>query len=429
MYWDKEIETMPRAALGELQLKRLQNIVKRAAEAPFYKQLGLADYRVDSIADLTRLPFTTKQDLRDSYPYGMVCTDLDNVVRLHSSSGTTGTPTVVYHSMNDIKAWTELVARCMYMAGIRKSDTFQNMVGYGMFTGGMGLHYASELVGCLTVPTGPGNTKRQLKFLKEFDVSAVHVIPSYALHLADAMEAMQLDPKEYLPNLRIAIMGAEPHTEETRQKVEEFFGIDAFNMYGLSEMNGPGVAFECPEKNGLHIWEDSFLVEIVDPETLKPVPDGELGELVVTTLNREAMPLVRYRTKDLTRIIPGDCPCGRTHRRIERISGRSDDMLIIKGVNIFPMQIEEVLIGTPGVGRNYQIVLESRGHNDHMIVRVELDPALFNGELSSLEALRKKITLALRDELLITPEVDLCEPGGIPVAQGKAVRVVDNRKG
>mgnify|MGYP003761296131 CR=1 FL=1 len=349
------------------------------------------------------------------------------MVRLHSSSGTTGTPTVVYHSAKDIDRWTELVARCLYMIGVRKNDVFQNMIGYGLFTGGLGLHYGAERIGCLTIPTGPGNTRRQLKFMKDFRTSVIHVIPSYALHLADEVERLGIDPRQEFPFFRYALLGAEPHTEETRRKVEDFFGIKAFNSYGLSEMNGPGVAFECPLQQGMHIWEDAFLVEVVDPDTLEPVLPGRTGELVLTTLDRRAMPILRYRTKDLTSIIDEPCECGRTHRRITRITGRSDDMLILKGVNIFPMQIEAVLIGIPGVGRNYQILLETKDHNDHMTVKVEIDPSIPVDDYRSLEELRRKIVRELRDEILITPDVVLCEPGGIPVAQGKAVRVVDRR--
>ena len=428
VYWDKEIECIKKDQLKELQLQRLKETLTRAAKAPFYKDRGLGDYTIGDLNDIRKLPVTTKQDLRDAYPYGMVCTSLDEVIRLHSSSGTTGTPTVVYHSAKDIDMWTELVARCMYMMGVRKNDVFVNMIGYGLFTGGLGLHYGAERLGCLTIPTGPGNTKRQLKFMKEFNATLIHVIPSYAMYLADSIESMGIDPKKEFPAFKFAIMGAEPYSEETRTKVEDFFGIDAFNSYGLSEMNGPGVAFECPEKNGTHIWEDAYLIEIVDPDTLEPIPDGEQGELVITTLTREAMPIIRYRTKDLTSILPGECACGRTHSRLQRITGRSDDMMILKGVNIFPIQIEAVLIGIPGVGRNYQILLETKGNNDHMIVKVELDANTFIDDYKSLETLRKKITHELRDEILITPEVDLCEPGSIPVAQGKAVRVIDNRK-
>ncbi len=427
MYWDRRCECIERDELEELQIKRLKKTVKRASKAPFYRDRGVGDAKIDDLSDIRKLPFTTKDDLREAYPFGMLSCKPDEVVRLHSSSGTTGTPTVVYHSAKDIDRWTELVARCLYMIGVRKNDVFQNMIGYGLFTGGLGLHYGAERIGCLTIPTGPGNTRRQLKFMKDFRTSVIHVIPSYALHLADEVERLGIDPRQEFPFFRYALLGAEPHTEETRRKVEDFFGIKAFNSYGLSEMNGPGVAFECPLQQGMHIWEDAFLVEVVDPDTLEPVLPGRTGELVLTTLDRRAMPILRYRTKDLTSIIDEPCECGRTHRRITRITGRSDDMLILKGVNIFPMQIEAVLIGIPGVGRNYQILLETKDHNDHMTVKVEIDPSIPVDDYRSLEELRRKIVRELRDEILITPDVVLCEPGGIPVAQGKAVRVVDRR--
>lgn len=428
MYWNKNDECISRQELEELQLARLKETVKRASRAPFYREKGLGDHTIHDLSDIRKLPVTTKQDLRDAYPYGMVCIPLDEVVRLHSSSGTTGAPTVVYHSARDLHNWTELVTRCPYMMGLRRHDVFQNMIGYGLFTGGLGLHYGAERLGCLTIPTGPGNTKRQLKFMKDFKTTAVHVIPSYALHLADTLEAEGIDPRKEFPDFSYAILGAEPHSEETRRKVQDFFGIKAFNSYGLSEMNGPGVAFECPEMNGMHIWEDAYLVEIVDPDTLEPLPPGSKGEMLLTTLSREAMPIIRYRTKDLTSLVPGECACGRTHARIARITGRSDDMMILKGVNIFPIQIESVLNSIPGVGRNYRIILEQKGHNDHMIVQVEVDPSINVDTYKSLERLRSRITQELRDEILITPEVDLREPGSIPVSEGKAVRVIDNRK-
>ncbi|HPW69286.1 MAG: phenylacetate--CoA ligase [Desulfomonilia bacterium] len=428
MYWNRNDECISRHELKELQFVRLKETVERASRAPFYREKGLGDYTIRDLSDIRKLPVTTKQDLRDAYPYGMICTSLDEVVRLHSSSGTTGIPTVIYHSALDLHNWTELVARCLYMMGLRRHDVFQNMIGYGLFTGGLGLHYGAERLGCLTIPTGPGNTKRQLKFMKEFKTTAIHVIPSYALHLADTLEAEGIDPRTEFPDLSYAILGAEPHSEETRRKVQDFFGIRAFNSYGLSEMNGPGVAFECPEMNGMHIWEDAYLVEIVDPDTLEPLPAGSRGELLITTLSREAMPIIRYRTKDLTSLEPGECACGRTHARINRITGRSDDMMILKGVNIFPIQIESVLNSIPGVGRNYRIILEQKGHNDHMIVQVEIDPSLNLDAYKSLERLKNRITQELKGELLITPEVDLREPGSIPVAEGKAVRVIDNRR-
>jgi phenylacetate-CoA ligase len=428
VYWDKTIETIPKDELAGLQLKRLRETLKASSNAPFYKDRGLADIKIESLEDISKLPFTVKQDLRDSYPYRMLSVPLDKVVRLHSSSGTTGIPTVVYHSRSDIDLWAGLVARCMYMAGVRQSDVFQNMIGYGLFTGGLGLHYGAEKIGCLTIPSGPGNTKRQLKFMKDYNVTAIHIIPSYALHLADTLERMGIDPKKDFPHLKFAFVGAEPYSEETRKKIEEFFGMDCFNSYGLSEMCGPGVAFECPYKKGMHIWEDAFLVEILDPLTLEPVKPGETGELVLTTLTREAMPILRYRTKDLTSLIEDQCECGRTHHRIRRITGRSDDMIILKGVNIFPVQIEEVLISIEGVRRNYQIILLSKGHNDHMIVKVEVDSAFFVGDATVLASLRNRIVRELHDEILLTPEVELCEPDSLPYNEtGKAVRVIDKR--
>jgi phenylacetate-CoA ligase len=428
MFWDERKETMSRAELEKLQLARLKKTVKSASNAPFYNFRGLEKISIKNLNDIEKLPFTVKQDLRDSYPYGMVAVPLEKIVRLHSSSGTTGIPTVVYHSRFDIEFWAGLVARCMYMAGVRQSDVFQNMIGYGLFTGGLGLHYGAEKIGCLTIPSGPGNTKRQLKFMKDFKVSAIHIIPSYALHLADTLETMGIDPKLEFPDFKTAFVGAEPYSEETRKKIEKFFGIDCYNSYGLSEMCGPGVAFECPNKNGMHIWEDAFLVEILDPKTLLPVNPGETGELVLTTLTREAMPIIRYRTKDLTSLIEEPCICGRTHRRIRRITGRSDDMIILKGVNIFPVQVEQVLMGIEGVSRNYQIMLVSKGHNDHMIIKVEIDGSYFEGDSKNLDALKGRITRELRDEILLTPEVELCWPESIEYSEvGKAVRVVDKR--
>jgi phenylacetate-CoA ligase len=314
----------------------------------------------------------------------------------------------------------------MYMTGVRKADVFQNMMTYGLFTGGLGFHYGAERIGCLVIPAGAGNSKRQIQLMQDFETTVIHIIPSYALHLTSVFEELKVDSRKDT-KVRIAFVGAEPHTEKTRKKIEEFYGWKAFNSYGLSEMNGPGVAFECTAQNGLHIWEDNFLVEILDPKTLKPVPDGEEGELVLTTLDREAMPLIRYRTRDLTAILPGTCPCGRTHKRIARIKGRSDDMFIIKGVNVFPMQVETLLMSVPEVGRNYRIVLDNDGPMDTMTVQVEVQNEFFKGDVKSLKALQQRITTALKNELLFTPKVALVEPDSIPKSEGKAVRVVDNR--
>jgi phenylacetate-CoA ligase len=425
MYWNKEIETMDRPALERLQAERLSAALKRARQAPFYRGRSLPAGDI-GLADLPTLPFTTKADLRDGFPYGFLAVPLEQIVRLHSSSGTTGNPTVIYHTQEDIAAWQDMVARCMYMAGMRKSDVFQNMMGYGLFTGGIGFHYGAEKLGALTIPIGPGNSKRQIWFMKEFKTTAIHVLPSYALRLATHVQEMGLDPRRDL-SLRMAFVGAEPHTEETRRKIEQTWNIRVFNSYGLSEMCGPGVAFECPEQAGMHIWEDHFVVEIIDPQSGKPLPEGECGELVLTPITRAGTPLVRYRTRDLTRIIPGRCPCGRTHRRIDRIQGRSDDMMIINGVNIFPLQIEQTLMRIPGIGNNWLIELHEENFMDKLHVSVELSADMFQGTLSGLEVLHARVLGALKEETGVTPVVKLLEAGSLPAAEGKAVRVIDKR--
>lgn len=430
MYWEKGIETMNRENLAALQLERLQKTLGQAAHSFYYdklfKEIGLNTEDVRSLADLDKIPPTTKDDLREHWPYGFLATSRDELVRMHSSSGTTGRATVIFHTQSDIDAWTNLLARCMYMAGMRKSDVFQNMMTYGLFTGGLGFHYGAERIGALIIPAGAGNSKRQIRLLKDFETTVIHIIPSYALHLSTVFEELHIDPKD--TKIRMAFIGAEPHSEKMRQKIEDIYGFKAYNSYGLSEMNGPGVAFECPCQNGLHIWEDNFLVEILDPDTMKSLPDGEEGELVLTTLVREGMPIIRYRTKDLTRILPGTCPCGRTHRRIERIKGRTDDMLILKGVNIFPIQIEKKLMEIPGVGKNFLIILDREGYNDHMTIKVEVERQFFDGDLKHLEQLRRKIVEGLKSDILITPKVDLVDPDSLPQSEGKAKRVIDNRK-
>lgn len=431
MYWEKDVETIERKKLEKLQLNRLKQTVKKAGNSYYYgkvfKEKGIKADSIKSLEDIRKIPFTNKDDLREHWPYGFVAVSKDELVRMHSSSGTTGRATIVFHTASDIAVWTNLLARCMYMVGMRKGDVFQNMMTYGLFTGGLGFHYGAEKIGALVIPAGAGNSKRQIQLMMDFETTAVHVIPSYALHLSTVFSELNLDPRKQT-KVRIAFLGAEPHTEKMRRKIEEIYGYKAFNSYGLSEMNGPGVAFECPDQEGMHIWEDSFLVEIIDPKTLQPVADGEEGELVMTTLAREGMPLLRYRTKDLTRIITAPCACGRTHRRIERIKGRTDDMLILKGVNIFPMQIEKKLMEIPGVGTNFLIILERKEFNDSMTVKVEVSKDYFSGEVKQLEALRKKIIEELKSEILITPRVDLVEPESIPKGEGKAVRVIDNRK-
>jgi phenylacetate-CoA ligase len=431
MYWEKEIETLDRTGLEALQLQRLKTTLNQAANSPYYgrafKETGIDPDGVKSLADVQKLPMTTKDDLRDQWPYGFLAVSRDELVRMHSSSGTTGRATVVFHTANDIGQWTDIVARSMYMTGMRKSDVFQNMMTYGLFTGGLGFHYGAEKIGALTIPAGAGNSKRQIQIMQDFETTVIHVIPSYALHLMTVFGEMAVDPRKDT-KLRIAFLGAEPHSEKMRRKLEDFYGFQAFDSYGLSEMCGPGVAFECPFQNGLHIWEDHFLVEIIDPATLAPVPDGEEGELVLTTLVRDGMPILRYRTKDLTRLLPGLCECGRTHRRIERIKGRTDDMMIIKGVNIFPIQIERKLMGIPGVGNNFVIILERAEFTDLMIIKIEVQREYFMGDLRQLEALRRRIVEELKGDILITPKVDLVEPDSLPKSEGKAKRVMDNRK-
>ena len=431
MFWNTEAETLSRSSLEKQQLHFLQKTISRAQQAPYYAELFKKEHitadSIKSLDDLRRIPFITKDDLREQYPYGFLAASRDRIVRMHSSSGTSGSPTVIFHTMQDIREWSDLIARCMYMTGVRESDVFQNMTGYGLFTGGLGFHYGAEQLGTMVIPVGAGNTKRQIMLMREFDTSVIHIIPSYALHFIKSLQEAGIDPRREF-KLRIAYLGAEPHSDETRRRVEDALGVEAFNSYGLSEMNGPGVAFECTEKNGMHVWEDNFLLEIINPATLEPVKEGEDGEIVFTTLKREGMPLVRYRSKDVAAVITGPCPCGRTHRRITRIKGRTDDMLIVKGVNMYPVQIEKTLMAIPQVGSNYLIQLEHKDFNDHMIVKVEVKGEMFHGDFKELQALRKTITESLRSELLVTPEVDLVEPGSLPRSEGKAVRVIDNRK-
>lgn len=429
MYLHPELETMPRSEINRLQMERLQQTLQRCMCIPFYKQrfaeIGLKPEDIHTLDDLQKIPFTTKQDLREHYPFGLSAVPLEKVVRLHSSSGTTGTPTVILHTQHDLDEWANAVARCLYMVGLRKGDIFQNSSGYGMFTGGLGFQYGAERLGMLTVPAAAGNTKRQIKFITDFGTTALHAIPSYAGRLYEVMEEMGIDPRRDT-KLRTLIIGAEPHSDEQRRRIEDMLGVKAYNSFGMSEMCGPGVAFECPEQNGLHIWEDYYIVEIVNPDTLEPVPEGEIGELVLTTINREAMPLLRYRTRDLTRILPGDCPCGRHHKRLDRMKGRSDDMMILKGVNIFPIQIENILMQFKELGNEYLITLTNLEANDEMTVEVELND--FTDDYGFLQRLTKEITRQLKDEILITPRVKLVPKGSLPKQEGKAVRVKDLRK-
>jgi phenylacetate-CoA ligase len=423
------LETAPPADLAALQLDRLRSTVTQAARSPYYAKLfanlKLGPDSINTLADLRRFPFTDKQHLRDGYPYALLAAPKEEVVRLHHSSGTTGMAIAVFHTRRDIEHWANLIARCLYLVGVRKGDVFQNMMTYGLFTGGLGLHYGAEKLGCFIIPTGAGNSRRQVEFMRIFGTTFIHIIPSYALALLGTFEEMGVDPRSL--SLKLAVGGAEPYSEGMRERLQAAWRIPFYNCYGLSEMQGPGVAFECPEQQGLHIWEDSYIAEVIDPDTGEPKPEGEEGELVLTSLTREAMPLLRYRTRDLTSLITEPCPCGRTHRRLTRIEGRSDDMFIVRGVNIFPLQIERVLMSMPEVGRNYLIVVDRDGYVDRLTVRVELTADAFEGDLAQLRALQDKIAHALRDELLVTPRIELVEPGTLPRQEGKAIRVMDER--
>jgi phenylacetate-CoA ligase len=431
MFWEKELETLPRKKLLTLQVDRLNITLQYARRSPFYGNLfsgnGRYPDRISDAGQIELLPFTEKQHLRENFPYGFLTLPQKDIIRLHSSSGTTGNPTVIFHNRHDIESWSNLMARSLFCAGVRDTDVFQNIVGYGLFTGGLGFQYGIEKLGALSIPAGAGNSLRQIKLMRDYGTTAIHAIPSYMARLYDVFLEEGLDPKKDT-QLRMLCIGAEPHTGEQRQRIQEMFGVKAFNSFGLSEMNGPGVAFECEYQTGLHIWEDAFLVEIVDPDTLHPVLEGEYGELVMTTLDREANPLIRFRTRDITRFIPGECPCGRTHRRIDRITGRTDDMFILRGCNIFPMQIEGVLLKVPEVGDDYRITLETISDQDEMLIDVEIKKEWFRGDLLFLDKLQKRITHLISDEVLVTPVIRLVEPGSIPKGEGKAVRVFDKRK-
>ncbi len=432
MIYNDEMETLPREALEALQLKRLQNTVERVYNlVPFYRrkfeEAKVKPEDIKSLDDLKRLPFTTKQDLRDNYPFGLFTIPLEQVVRVHASSGTTGKPTVVGYSKRDVDVWSDLMARSLAATGVTKGDIIQNAYGYGLFTGGLGVHYGGERLGATVIPISGGNTKKQIMIMKDFGSTVLTATPSYTLYLAETMEEMGIKREEL--KLKVGILGAEPWSDEMRKAIEEKLGIDALDIYGLSEIMGPGVAIECIEaKNGLHIWEDAFIPEIIDPETGKVLPDGEEGELVITTILKEAIPLIRYRTRDITRIIKEPCKCGRTHRRIERIKGRTDDMLIIRGVNIFPSQIESLLMETEGVEPHYQIIVDRVNNLDTMEIIVEVSENIFSDEIKHLQKLKERIEKDIKDLYGITVKVTLSEPKTLQRFEGKAKRVIDKRK-
>ena len=429
-YWQPEIEKMPREQLEGLQLTKLKTEVGYALRTTFYKErlakVGIkSPDDIKSLADLKKIPFTSKNDLRDGFPYGFLSIPNEEVVRLHASSGTTGIPTTIYFNKDDIKQWANYMARCIYGTGCTKNDVFQNMITYGLFTGGLGMHQGGEEVGMLVIPAGAGNTARQFRMMQDYGTTVLHATPSFLLHLETKMKEAGVS-RESL-SLKRAFAGAEPYSEDTRRRIEELLKIDVFNSYGLSEMNGPGVAFECQCKEGLHIWEDGYIAEIVNPDTLEPVKDGETGELVLTILCREATPILRYRTRDLTSFYTEPCKCGRTHRRLHRITGRSDDMLIINGVNVFPSQIEEVIMSMKEVGNNYLIVVEKDGALDRLTVKTEVSANTFMDDTRPLNDLKEKIKETLQASISISPKVELHESGSLPISEGKAVRVQDTR--
>jgi phenylacetate-CoA ligase len=427
MFWDKKIETLRPDELQELQFKRLKKTLGLVQNVDFYRKLlsgaGVKISAIKTLDDIQKIPFTKKQDLRDGYPFGFLAVPMKKIVRIHTTSGTTGKPTVVGYTQQDIDTWADLIARNMTMVGVGKDDIFQNMVNYGMFTGGLGFHYGAEKIGMAVIPSATGNTKRQIEMMMDFGVTTIHCTPSYAMYLSEIAEEMGAS----FDNLKTGIFGAEPWSESVRHSLEKRLGVTAYDSYGLSELFGPGVAFECPERDGLHIWHDSFFVEIIDPKTGERVSDGERGELVVTPLVKEAMPLLRYRTGDVTVKMEDGCIC-RRGQKIARITGRSDDMLVIRGINVFPSQVEHVLLKIPEVGNQFMVYIDRVNHLDEMTVEVEINREYFSGELADLAKLQKKVVKELRDALELRTTVKLVEPGSLPRFEGKAKRVIDRRE-
>lgn len=431
MYYQPDIETMSREDLEALQLERLQALVKRVYQKiPFYKEsfdkAGINPEDIKSLADLTKLPFTVKQDMRDAYPFGLFAVPRKDVVRVHCSSGTTGTATVVGYTQKDLENWGDCFARALYGAGCGSDSTLQIAYGYGLFTGGLGAHNGGERAGCTVLPMSTGNTKRQVRLMKDFDVDCLCCTPSYALYIAEVAQEEGYDIHEF--PIHAGILGAEPCSEATRAEIEQKMGIQVYDIYGLSEVMGPGVACECEKQHGLHVCEDQFIIEILDPKTLQPVPDGEWGEVVFTTLCKECSPLVRYRTRDISRILVGECECGRTFRRMDRIAGRTDDMMILRGVNVFPSQIEEEIVSFPEIAPQYQLILTTKGTLDHAELRVETVPEFPFDEIRRLEKLKKDLQKALKENLQIAVDVKIVEPKTIERAEGKAKRIIDMRE-
>jgi phenylacetate-CoA ligase len=432
MIWDEEFETLPREALEALQLKRLKATAERVyATVPFYRkkfdEQGVQPSDIKSLKDLNRLPFTMKGDLRDNYPFGLFAVPMEQVVRIHASSGTTGKQTVVGYTRRDIDTWAGLMARSLAAAGSQKNDIIHNAYGYGLFTGGLGVHYGAEKLGASVIPISGGNSKRQIIIMQDFGSTVLTCTPSYALFLAETAEEMGVDFKNL--KLRVGIFGAEPWSERMRDEIERKLNLQAIDIYGLSEVMGPGVSIECLEaKRGLHVFEDHFIPEIINPKTGEVLPPGEKGELVFTTITKEAFPLIRYRTRDISVLYPQPCKCGRTHMRMERVSGRSDDMLIIRGVNVFPSQIESVLMNIEGVEPHYMLIVDRQGTLDTLEVQAEVNEGFFSDEIKNLQSLGRRIEKEIKDLLGVNARVKLVEPKTIQRSEGKAQRVIDKRK-
>ncbi|OPY51935.1 MAG: long-chain-fatty-acid--CoA ligase [Methanosaeta sp. PtaU1.Bin060] len=428
-YWQPEFELMKREELEDLQLRRLKSTVDRVYKnVPFYhsrmKEAGVSPADIKSLDDLARLPTTRKANLRENYPFGLFAVPREQVVRVHASSGTTGKPTVVGYTKNDIETWSDIMARDFVMVGVHKGDVFQNAVNYGFFTGGLGIHYGIERMGAMAVPSGVGNTERQLEIMQDFGTTVLHCTPSYALYLAETAKAKGLVEKL---KLRIGCFGAEPWSDEARRDLEDALNIKAYDSYGLSEMFGPGVAFECQEQDGLHIWEDHFLVEILDRDG-QPCAPGEPGELVVTSLTKEAMPLLRYHTGDMSYFLDEKCSCGRTSRKLHRFLGRADDMLIVRGINVFPSQIEDVLVSLPEIGNYFQVIVDRPKHGlDELTIQVEMKDEAFTGELSDLARVQRRVEDKLKSILNVRSKIELVEKGSLPRTAGKSKKIVDKR--
>ncbi|MBP5769953.1 MAG: phenylacetate--CoA ligase [Bacteroidaceae bacterium] len=431
MIWNPNKECMSRDEMRELQGRRLHKIVDYVYHnVPFYRhklqEMDIEPDDIKSIDDIVKLPFTTKQDLRDNYPYGLQAAPQSEIVRVHASSGTTGNPTIVGYTRKDVGVWSECMSRCLTAYGITREDTFSVAYGYGLFTGGLGAHYGVENLGATVVPASTGNTEKHLRLIRDLHITGIACTPSYALHLAETMDKMGIKKEEI--RLRVGAFGAEPWTEDMRREIENRLGLQGFNLYGLSEIMGPCVSYECECKNGSHICEDHFFPEIINPDTLQPLPNGQHGELVFTTLTKEGMPLLRYRTRDLCSLMEGDCECGRTSIRMSRIMGRSDDMLIIRGINVFPSQVESVILSTKEFEPQYQLIVDRIDNLDRLTVRVELRNEYMTDLLPELAALENKLSEKLKSVLSIRAKVQLLPQGTLERSQGKSRRVIDNRK-